>query len=409
MTDDGGTTTDSREMHDFVCTACGCACDDLTLRVDGERVRSFKPPCPLAEAFLLADRVEFPAVDLEEAISRAAALLRSAQAPLVMGLERATVDAQRTAVAIADRLGAVIDPTDVRGRSQSHLAAQTVGVVTATLGEVAARSDLVVYWQCDPATTHPRHMERFASGGGRRTIVVDSWPSPSAALASEHVLIPVDGGFESLAILRGLVRGIDFEADVVESQTGNELAVWRRLAERLRAAKYVAMVYGSDADAAAVTELVRDLHCFTRGVALPLGGEPNAVGASQALLWQTGFPAAVSFARGYPRYLPREATAAQVLARREVDAALIVRADPLPHLSRGAADWLRSIPTVALDDCKTATMQAVTVAIPVATFGLSAPGDAYRSDGVALPLRAAIANLLPSSAMVLEKLADAIT
>jgi formylmethanofuran dehydrogenase subunit B len=409
MTDDGGAITDVHEVRDFVCTACGCACDDLLLQVDSQRVLSFEPSCPLAESFLLADRVELAAVDLEDAIARAAALLRSAQAPLVMGLERATVDAQRAAVAIADPLGAVIDPTDARGRSQSHLAAQTVGVVTATLGEVAARGDLVVYWQCDPATTHPRHMERFASGAGRRTIVVDSWPSPSAALADEHVLIPVDGGFESLAVLRGLVRGIDFDAEVVESRTGNELDDWRRLAERLQSVRYAAICYGAEADAAAVTELVRDLHRRTRAVALPLGRAPNAVGASQVLLWQTGFPSAVSFACGYPRYLPREATAAQLLARREVDAALIVGADPLPHLPRGAADWLRSIPTIVLDDRESATMQAATVAIPVAAFGLSTAGDVYRSDGVALPLQAAVASLLPSSAKVLEKLADAIT
>jgi formylmethanofuran dehydrogenase subunit B len=78
-------------------------------------------------------------------------------------------------------------------------------------------------------------------------------------------------------------------------------------------------------------------------------------------------------------------------------------------LPRGAADWLRSIPTIVLDDRESATMQAATVAIPVAAFGLSTAGDVYRSDGVALPLQAAVASLLPSSAKVLEKLADAIT
>ncbi len=408
MTDDGRVTTEAHEVRDFVCTACGCACDDLTLRVNGNRVLSFEPPCPLADSFLLAERTELPPVDLDEVVSRAAELLRSAQAPLVMGLQRATVDAQRAAVAIADRLGAAIDPTDARGVSGSHRAAQTVGVVTATLGEVAARGDLVVYWQCDPATTHPRHMERFSLRAGRRTIVVDSWPSPSAALADEHMLIPADSGFECLAVLRGLVRGIDFDAEVVEAQTGSELSAWRRLAERLRSANYAGIFFDANANAPAVTELVRDLHRHTRAAAIPLGGAPNAAGASEVLLWQTGFPSAVSFARGYPRLMAREATAATLLARHEVDAALIVAADPLPHLPRAAADWLRSIPTTVLDDLETATMQAATVPIPVATFGLSTPGDVYRSDGVALPLHPAIASALPSAATVLGRLADAL-
>jgi formylmethanofuran dehydrogenase subunit B len=252
-------------------------------------------------------------------------------------------------------------------------------------------------------------MERFASRADQHTVVVDSWPTPSAALASEHLLIPVDGGFECLATLRGLVREFEPDAEAVETQTGNDLASWRRLADKLKAARYVAIFYGADTAAAAMTELVGDLHRHTRAVAFPLGAAPNAVGASQVMLWQTGFPAAVSFSHGYPRYLPREATAAQLLARREVDAALVVGADPLPHLPHMAADWLRSISTVVIDDRDTATMQAATIAIRTAVFGLSTPGDVYRSDGVALPLRPALVSVLPTAASVLDSILEGVS
>src|SRR5687768_9018121 len=43
------------EVRDFVCTACGCTCDDLQLTVSGRRVTAVDPPCPLAEAFLLRE------------------------------------------------------------------------------------------------------------------------------------------------------------------------------------------------------------------------------------------------------------------------------------------------------------------------------------------------------------------
>ncbi len=45
-------------IRDFVCTACGCACDDLTVETDGSRIVAFAPPCPLAASFLLAERAE---------------------------------------------------------------------------------------------------------------------------------------------------------------------------------------------------------------------------------------------------------------------------------------------------------------------------------------------------------------
>lgn len=398
----------SQVIHDFVCTACGCACDDLTVETDGARVIAFEPPCPLAAAFLLAERpaAEVPG-KLVARIDQAARLLRAAKAPLIMGFERATVEAQRFAVEIADRLGAYLDPTDNRGASRSHAAVQNVGAITATLGEVASRSDLVVYWECDPATTHPRHMERFANREHQRTLVVDHWPSPSASLADDYMLIPTRSGAECLATLRALVRGIALDAETVEHQTGNCMDQWQQLAERLKAAKYPA-IFTNDASSPEITELVRDLHRHTRAVALALGAAPNALGAAQVLTWQTGFPAAVRFARGYPEYLPDEATAAQLLARGEVDAALIIAADPLPHLPLGAANHLRAIPTIVLDDRDTVTRQAATVAIPVAPFGLADEGTVFRADGVALPLRPAIASTLPTTEEVLRAIAAAV-
>ena len=50
----------------------------------------------------------------------------------------------------------------------------------------------------------------------------------------------------------------------------------------------------------------------------------NARGAEDVLAWQTGFPAAVSFARGHPRANPGELSAAALLERGEVDAALVI-------------------------------------------------------------------------------------
>lgn len=409
------------QIRDFVCAGCGCACDDLVVTVDGNRIVALEPPCPLAEQFLLAERTGGDSIDLNAAIEQAADYLRSARAPLVMGLERAIVDAQRLAVEIADRVAGFLDPTDERGMSRSHAAVQTVGAVAATLGEVAQRSDLVVYWECDPATTHPRHIDRFAGREGQRVVAVANWPTPTAALADEYVLIPAGSGFECLWTLRALVRGVVIDADLVELQTGNSLDVWQRLANQLKAARYAAIFHdasfqnaasrgvpapdGVEAKTQAIAELVRDLHRHTRAVSLPLGAAPNVVGAAQVMTWQTGFPATVSFARGYPQYLPDEATAAQLMARREVDAALVIAADPLAHWPKAAADHLRSIPSVVLDDRDTATMQEAAVAIRTSAFGVATAGDVFRADGVALALRPAFAATLPSAAEVLAKLA----
>jgi formylmethanofuran dehydrogenase subunit B len=426
-------------LTDYVCTACGCLCDDLTLTVEGRRVTRVEPPCPVAAAFFLKERPELPAAalidgqpaTLDAALARAAEILHAANAPLIFGLQHATVDAQRAAVALADRLGATIDPTDAVGRSQNHAAIQTLGAVTATLGEVASRSDLIIYWNCDPATTHPRHIERIArhpyTAPGehptkRRVIVVAPGRNASTKLADEALTLRTGSDLAALAVVRAIVAAAKPEeikienADQVERETGAPLAQWAYLAERLKHARYAAIFYapdksdpaGPDAVAQSITQLVRDHHRHTRAVALPLGEPGNAAGAAQVLTWQTGFPSAVNFAAGYPRSLPGESTAAAILDRGETDAALIIAANPLDKretsLSAAAKAHLRKIPAIVLDDHATETTHQAAVAIFTPTFGIETAGSVFRSDNIALPLHAAILPNRPTAEELLQRL-----
>jgi len=427
----------SQAITDYVCTACGCLCDDLTLTVEGRRITRVEPPCPVAAAFFLKERPAPPAAalingkpaTLEAALARAAEILQAASAPLIFGGEQATVDAQRAAVALADRLGATIDPTDARGRSQNHAAIQTLGAVTATLGEVAGRSDLIIYWNCDPAVTHPRHIERIARHSfttpgdhpaARRVIVVAPNRNASTKLADEALTLRAGGDIAALAVVRAIVAAekpadvkIDDE-DQVERLTGAPLAQWAYLAQRLKLARYAAIFYapdrtdptGPNAIAQSITELVRDHHRHTRAVALPLGEPGNAPGAAQVLAWQTGFPSAVNFAAGYPQSLPSESTAAAILERGETDAAIVIAADPLnpptTALSAGAQHHLKQIPTIVLDDHATATAQQAAVAIFTPTFGIETAGNVFRSDNIVLPLHAAIPPNRPAAEELLQ-------
>ena len=75
-------------------------------------------------------------VSRAEAIAHAARLLAAARRPLVWGLGRASCEAQAVAVKIAQLLQGVISTPG------SDEALQTVGEVSATLGEMRQRADL---------------------------------------------------------------------------------------------------------------------------------------------------------------------------------------------------------------------------------------------------------------------------
>jgi formylmethanofuran dehydrogenase subunit B len=358
---------------------CGCVCDDIEVTADG-LVRT----CPLGDRWFAersGDRPPFARVagrevSLDEAAEAAAAILRAARAPLVYGLGQTSCEAQRRAVALAEAIGGVID---VGAATEAYAA---IGSSTATFGEIRDRAELVVVWRADPVRTHPRLLERLRLDPAR-LVVADAQRTATAEEAGGFVA--VDDGFAALWALRARVGG---------AATGP----FEELAERLLAARHLAIIHGALDELAgiALLSLVRDLARDRHAVLLGLRGDGNARGAEDVLAWQTGFAAPVDFARGVPREGPR---AAELLAGGEVDAALVVGADAPEGLAR-------DLPTVVVDPRATATAEAAQVAFSPAADGVAVPGTVHRMDGVPLPLRAPLAAERPSVEDVLAAIAD---
>jgi formylmethanofuran dehydrogenase subunit B len=384
-------------VADVTCAGCGCACDDIEVTAAG-LIRT----CSLGDAWFAArtgDRppvatVEGRAASLDEAVDAAAAILSRARAPLVYGLGQTSCEAQRRAVALAEAIGGVVDPA---GGGAAGAAYQAIGSSTATFGEIRDRAELVVVWRADPVVTNPRLLERLrlerATRGRRPLVVVDAQRTATAEEADAFVELDAADDFETLWALRALVTRASLDLDRAGAPPLDDLAA------RLLGARHVAVLYGDEADALALFALVRDLARDRHAVTLGLRGDGNARGAEDVLAWQTGFSAAVSFARGHPR---EELGAASLLERGELDAALVVASDPLEHLPAAAAARLRELPTVVVDARVTATSQVARVAFAAAADGIEVPGTVHRMDGVPVPLRAPLAGERPGVEDVLQ-------
>jgi formylmethanofuran dehydrogenase subunit B len=387
---------------DATCAGCGCACDDIEATVVEGRLAGLTRTCPLGDAWFAARTADRPpvaridgrAASVEEAADAAAAILARARAPLVYGLGQTSCEAQRRAVALAEAVGAFIDPA---GGSGAGLAHQAIGSSTATFGEIRDRAELVVAWRADPAVTNPRLLGRLRlDSAGRRSrtlVVVDAQRTATAEDADAFVELDAANDFEALWALRAFVGRAPLDRD----RAGElPLDALEDLAERLLGAGHVALLYGDgvagdELNALALFALVRDLSRDRHAVTLGLRREGNARGAEDVLAWQTGFPAAVSFARGYPRANPGELSAAALLQRGEIDAALVVASDPLEHLPAAAAERLREVPTVVVDERDTATAAAARVAFVAGAAGIHVAGTVHRMDGVPIGLRAPLA------------------
>ena len=415
------------------CLGCGCLCDDVRVSVDQNQIVEAENACPIGRSWFLAPRpgegqpsstINGHPARLDEAIDRAAEILRAAKAPVVWGLSGTTIEAVAASLAIADQIGAIVDLAGSLDSAAKLAAFQRVGLVSASLGEVKDRADVVVFWGCDPLVTHPRHWERysvepagrFIPGGrtGRFVIVVDARETETSRAADLFIRIDPQRELEVLDALRALVKGVTLDPNRVARSTGLDHSTIEDLAGRLTAARYGAFFHGPGLGSDEAGEkvfvaafgLVRDLNEGRRFVVMELGAPGNRSGASAVLAWQTGASGAVDFGLGHPRHLPGEASVVERLSRSEVDAVLIVADDPADVLPADALIRFTGVRSIMIAPGAPRGERWPDVAFDVARPGLEAGGTVARVDGVMLPLRPSVSSALPTDRVILERLLE---
>lgn len=420
--------------RNVVCTFCGCLCDDLEVEVHDNQIRKVKKACAIGRNKFLHAQSNAPTpsisgreVSIAATVDEAARILKSARFPLVYGLSSATTEAQRELVEIAEILDGNLDNPSSYCHGPGVMARQQVGLATCTLGEVKNRSDLVIFWGCNPMEAHMRHLSRYSSQPkglftaegrqGRKIVAIDIRPTPTTKAADQFIQVEPGTTFETATLLRALISGARLGIHDEDALVGGvPLRTWRELAQTIKSCQYgviffglgVTQCRGRDLNAEQISVLVREVNDYTRFYAIPMRGHGNVAGCNQVMGWQTGYPLAVNFSRGYPRYNPGEFSVLGLLARQEVDAALIVATDPGAHLPQDSVRFLREIPTIYLEPHNNTTTAWATVVIPVAPAGIGAAGTFYRMDNVPLRVRKLVDSPYPSDEEVLRGIKEKI-
>jgi formylmethanofuran dehydrogenase subunit B len=417
----------------------GCAmCESKFLGYCGEH-RLLKP--------LIRKNGKFVKVPLKEAITKAAEILAEAKYPILYGWSSTSCEATRVGLELAEEVGGVIDNTAVVCHGPSILSIQDIGIPSCTLGQIRHRTDLVIYWGSNPWSAHPRHIERYtafsegrfeksawkgylnkikASIGrkkiesalrrlflkkgpsvpsyverkpppaifkeGRKLIVIDVRKTRSAEIADYFIQVEPNKDYELLQAFRALIRDQELDVDKV---AGVPVEYLEEVADAMVKCNFGALFFGlgltmsegklRNIDAA--LSLIRDLNMRTKFVIMPMRGHFNVTGANTVFTWQTGYPYAVDFSLGYPRYNPGETSVVDVLLRKESDAALVVASDPVANFPRSAVEHLVKNPLIVIDPHMNVTSQMADVVFPSAFVGIEESGTAYRMDHVPLPLK----------------------
>jgi len=383
-------------------------CDDLQVDQRDGRARVASAGCaraarlfdvPAAGQALVAGKP----VDTLAAIRAASALLKRSRRPLLSGLA-CDVTGHRAALALAERLGGVVDHMNGVAQFRNWQVFQDGGWMTTTLSEVRNRADLIVLAGVD-VSRFPRFFERCLPPQSqqpsqfgdlqRRYIVLGDKPSPTAEQphdAAFAISMPNRRLGDFFLALRARLAGRRLDHAAIE---GVDPVQIEALLETLRAARYGVLVWNAaeldfpnaDLTIQAMVDLVKDLNQSTRWSGLPLGGSDGDTSAAQVCTWQTGYPLRMAFEAGGPRYEPKLFATAALLAAGEVDALVWISAfDPArtPPVTDPA-----HCPSIVLGRADMVFAQPPEVFIPVAVPGVQHGGFLHRMDAVvALPLHA---------------------
>ena len=129
--------------------------------------------------------------------------------------------------------------------------------------------------------------------------------------------------------------------------------------------------------------LAQALNGPTRAALSTLRAGGNRPGAEAVLTWQTGFPMAVDFSRGFPRYTPES----RGLDRLDGRVGAVLVAGSAAALTGVLRMRLGRVATVAIGPRASQAPFPTRVAIDTGVAGIHEGGTGYRMDDMPLPLR----------------------
>jgi formylmethanofuran dehydrogenase subunit B len=284
-------------------------------------------------------------VALELAIAQAARWLGKSRLPLIAGLGT-DIAGTRAAVALADRIGGVVDHMHAETLLRDAAVMREAGAYLTTPNEARLRADTLLLVGPGLTEAWPNLAARLLTklpaaeiGTVERRIF---WLCPGKGSATPAGVKLIGRQAGDLPALLAVLR-----AHLAGRPAGKVSKSIAELATALQAARFgVAVWSAAILDELAIEMLfglIDDLNAATRFSGLPLSPGDNAHGVMQTCGWMTGFPMRTGFGRGYPEHDPWHFDATRLVEEGEADCVLWISS-----YRAAAPGWKASIPVISL-------------------------------------------------------------
>ncbi|MGB7815666.1 MAG: formylmethanofuran dehydrogenase [Methylotenera sp.] len=381
------------------CPACGLLCDDVLVENNQNKIKVLANGCAKSVTFFeqatgnITPSIAGKPATLDEAIAKAAQILKTAHYPLFAGLST-DVQGFRAVYDLAQKSDATLQHMNTASSQRNLRVLQSTGWQTTTLTEVKNRADVIVCIGTDVVTLNPRFFERFIQKDGmfidakqREIIFIGEDIQKNDALESASLLACRAYDLPEITLaLRALVLGKKLKAAQI---AGIQITNLQAVADKLKQAKYAVLAWvAKDLDyphaeltIQNITETVAILNQTTRAAGLPLGGSDGDTGANYANAWLSG-----------------------------------LTLNDNPSIQRDAVVWINSSsadknpplsdsPLIVLGNANSQFETEPEVFIPIATPGLDCSGTLFRVDSsVILPLKKCHETNLPTLSEVVNRI-----
>ena len=240
---------------------------------------------------------------------------------LLTGFEDLTQEEVISACNLAEAIGAAIDAGDSDLSRPAGPTIARAGGITADPREISERADLVIVWFCQADEESQQFLHTFVhpplpSGLDRKII---TFGPDSLSKKFMHIDCPHGKAVEAARLLQYLIHSEDH--DVVNSAIKQQCTI---LAKAIEKADCLALISDHTSDHVglgpwSITQLIREISHDKPAFEISLAHRALTDAAS-ILTWRYGAAGAIEKAnRSGGRFLPHEASAEQLIMRKEVD------------------------------------------------------------------------------------------
>jgi formylmethanofuran dehydrogenase subunit B len=389
--------------QNVICPFCNCLCHDQAVEVEDNVIKDVKTSCLLAqekyralERKKLEPMINGGIVSYALAVQKTAQHLAAAQHALLCGLAETDWETQAKAISLAEYLGGSVDVNSIWPDYGMPSLSFMPFFPTCTLGGVKNRADLLLFWHSNPLVSHPRLLNLLdaSQAGGKKKkklIVVADQATSISDSADLFILLDKNASFNALTFLRAELRN---KGRTASGLTGETEAKLMELSKLLSNAD-LGVLFLTETEwyrqgmARHFVNLWQELNKIIAFHILPLPTALNLLGAEAVMTWQTGYPGAVNFSAGYPRYGPREYTATVLVENKESDVVLTFES---------SCQGLR---------CYTLNGETE-IYIPSAQLGIDAEGIVFRFDQIPFSLLKLVDSHYLPQHLILQQISEAI-